>query len=183
MSTKTLVRGTGRTIGYGAIGGFVGSLAMIPLEMAIAIVSGMPANAVVQAMGLMFGANMDNAMMVGLGMHMLTGSIIGVIFGAIVGGVGKLRITGYGKGIGLGVAAGMIAFAVLFIPISMLAMPPVLMKMMSQMNPGMSQQQIMTALQGAMPGMIGISAIAHLIYGVVLGGVTSVLLAKTRPKQ
>jgi hypothetical protein len=171
-------RSIGKSILFGAVGGFVGGLVMIPFMMLTAMMAGMPANTMPVAMGLAFGANQNNAMMTGLGMHLLTSTLIGIIFGAVTGTVGKLRITGFGKGIGEGLITGMIAFAVLFIPISMMVMPPVLMKMMMQMNPNMTQQQAMGMLQQGMPMMMGIGILEHLAYGAVLGAVASALVLK-----
>ena len=151
---------------------------MIPFMMLTAMMAGMPANTMPVAMGLAFGANQNNAMMTGLGMHLLTSTLIGIIFGAVTGTVGKLRITGFGKGIGEGLITGMIAFAVLFIPISMMVMSSVLMKMMMQMNPNMTQQQAMGMLQQGMPMMMGIGVLEHLAYGAVLGAVASALVLK-----
>ena len=156
---------------------------MIPFMMLTAIMAGMPANTMPVAMGLAFGANQNNAMMTGLGMHLLTSTLIGIIFGAVTGTVGKLRITGFGKGIREGLITGMIAFAVLFIPISMAVMPPVLIKMMIQMNPTVSQQQAMGMLQQGMPMMMGIGVLEHLAYGVVVGAVASALVLKLGPRK
>jgi hypothetical protein len=178
MTIQLTNRSIGKSILFGAIGGFVGGLVMIPFMMLTAIMAGMPANTIVVAMGLAFGANQNNAMTMGLGMHLLTSTLIGVIFGAITASVGKLRITGFRKGIVEGLITGMIAFAVLFIPISMMVMPPVLIKMMIQMNPSVTQQQAMGMLQQGTPMMMGIGILEHLVYGAVLGAITSALVLK-----
>jgi hypothetical protein len=177
-TTQSTNRSVRKSILSGAIGGFVGGLIMIPFMMLTAIMAGMPANTIVVAIGLAFGANQNDAMTSGLGMHILTSALIGVIFGAITALVGKLRITGFRKGIAEGLITGMIAFAVLFIPISMMVMPPVLIKMMIQMNPSVTQQQAMGMLQQGMPMMMGIGILEHLVYGAVLGAITSALVLK-----
>jgi hypothetical protein len=97
--------------------------------------------------------------------------------------VGKLRITGFRKGIAEGLITGMIAFVVLFIPVSMVLMPPVLIDMTIQMNPTMTQQQAMGMLQQGMSMMIGIGVLEHLAYGAVLGAITSVLVHKLGAKK
>ncbi len=171
-------RSVGKSITFGAVGGFVGGLIMIPFMMLTAMMAGMPANTMAAAMGLAFGANQNDAMTSGLGMHLLTGVLIGVIFGAITSSVGKLRITSFGKGIAEGVITGMIAFAVLFAPISMMVMPPVLIGMIMQMNPSVTQLQAMEMLQQGMPMMMGIGVLQHLVYGAVLGAITSALVLK-----
>lgn len=171
-------RSVGKSVVFGAIGGFVGGLIMIPFMMLTAIMAGMPANTMPVAMGLAFGANQNDAMTSGLGMHLLTSALIGVIFGAITSLVGKLRITSFGKGIAEGLITGMIAFVVLFVPISMMVMPPVLVEMMMQMNPSVTLQQAMGMLQQGMPMMMGIGVLEHLVYGAVLGAITSALVLK-----
>lgn len=177
-TTESSHHSVGKNIAFGAIGGFAGGLVMIPFMMLTAMLAGMPANTMPVAMGLAFGGNQNYAMMTGLGMHLLTSTLIGIIFGTVTGAVGKLRITGFGKGIGEGLITGIIAFVILFIPISMMVMPPVLVKMMMQMNPSMTQQQAMGMLQQGMPMMIGLGVLEHLVYGTVLGAVASALVLK-----
>lgn len=170
----------GKGIGFGAIGGVVAGLVMAPFLMLTAMIVGMPADTMPVAMGTAFGATTQNeAMMLGFGMHMLTSVLIGVIFGAIVAAVPKLRITSFGKGIGEGVIAGMIAFAVLFIPLSMFVMPPVLVQMMMATDPSItSEQQAMGMLEQGMPVMFGMGIVEHLVFGAVLGAVTSALVLR-----
>jgi TM2 domain-containing membrane protein YozV len=173
-----------KSIAFGAIGGFVAGLVMAPFLMISGVLAGMPANTMPMAIGLVFGAaNKDNAITVGFGMHMLTSVIIGVIFGVIIAKIHILRITGFAKGIIEGLIIGMIAFVILFIPISMSIMPPVLMKIAMQMNPTMAQQQIMNMMQQKMPMMFGIGFLEHLVYGAVLGAVTTALLLKVGRKR
>ena len=173
-----------KNIALGAIGGFVAGLVMAPFLMISGVLVDMPPDTMPAAMGLMFGAfSKDTAVIVGFGMHMLTSVIIGVIFGAVTSLIKKFWITGFEKGIIEGLITGMIAFVVLFIPISIAAMPPVLMKMVMQMNPTMTQQQIMSMMQQNMPIMFGIGVSEHLVYGAVLGIVTTALILKTRIRR
>jgi hypothetical protein len=174
----------GKSIGYGGIGGFVGGLAMSPFLIITAIVTGMPLETMPVAMGLLFGDfSKPDAMTIGFAMHMLTSVLIGVIFGTVTALVGRLKITRYRKGIIEGLIAGMVAFIVLFIPISMAVMPPILMKMSMQINPTITQEQFMSQMQQNMPPVIGLVILEHLVYGAVLGVVTSYLMLKTIIKR
>src|ERR671923_2424074 len=170
----------GKSIMFGAIGGFVAGLVMAPFIMITAILAGMPPDTMLIALGLMFdpSSSKDIAMMVGFGMHVLTSILIGIIFGAVTSLVKKFWITGFGKGIVEGLIIGMIAFVVLFIPISIGVMPPILMKMAMQMNPTMTQQQIMGIMQQNMPMVMGMGILEHLVYGAVLGALTTALILK-----
>lgn len=175
----------GKSIMFGAIGGFVAGLVMAPFIMITAILAGMPLDTMLIAMGLIFGPSFskDAATMVGFAMHMLTSILIGIIFGAVVSLVKKFWITGFRKGIIEGLITGIIAFVVLFIPISTGVMPPILMKMAMQMNPTMTEQQIMGMMQQNIPMMMGLGILEHLVYGAVLGAVTTALILKTGMKK
>ncbi len=74
----------------------------------------------------------------------------------------------------------MVVYVVIFIPVSMKIMPSVLVGMINQMNPIMSEPQIMNMLQQNMPLMFGIGIVEHFVYDVILGVVTSALGIKTR---
>ncbi len=174
-----------KNIVFGAIGGFVAGLVMTPFFMIAAILAGMPPDTMPIAMGLMFGASSskDIAMMTGFGMHMFTSALIGIIFGAVTALIKKFWITGFGKGIIEGLITGIIAFVILFIPISMGVMPAILMKMAMQMNPAMTQQEVMGMMQQNIPMMMGIGILEHLVYGVALGAVTSALILKIETRR
>jgi hypothetical protein len=47
------------------------------------------------------------------------------------------------------------------------------------MNPTMTQEQTMGMMQQNMPMMIGIGILEHLVYGAVLGAVTTALILRT----
>src|SRR5918994_770104 len=181
-NSRTIVS---KSIVFGAIGGLVAGVVMVPFITMTAILAGMPPDTMLVAMGLMFGSfsPKDIAMMVGFGMHMLTSVLIGIIFGVVTSLVKKFWITGFRKGIIEGLIAGMIAFVVLFISISMAAMPPILMQMAMQMNPTMTGQQIMGMMQQNMPMMIGIGILEHLVYGAILGAVATAFILKTGIKR
>ena len=112
------------SIAIGAISGLAAGLVMAPFLMLTGLIAGMPANTMPIAIGLAFVTSMDNAAMVGFGMHLITSILIGIIFGVVIAKVNKLRITGFTKGTIEGLITGMIAFVVLFIPISRAMIPP-----------------------------------------------------------
>lgn len=156
---------------------------MLPFMMLTAIMGGMPANTMPTAIGLGFGFNMNGAAMVGFTMHMITGTLIGIIFGTVTGKIKRLMLTRFSKGVVEGLITGIIAFVVLFIPVSTIMMPPILMKLAAQMQPIMPQQQIMAMLQQKMPMMFGIGIIEHLVYGAVLGAVGTILVLRAKVKS
>jgi uncharacterized C2H2 Zn-finger protein len=92
----------------------------------------------------------------GWGLHLFTGIIVGAIFGTLVAGVSSLRPKTAARATGLGVAAGVAVWVVLFMPMMIMLMP---------------------ALTG-MTLLIGGSFVAHVVFGLVLGGATSLATPK-----
>jgi len=70
---------------FGIVGGIIGSLAMIGPKMISNIQLEMPYNVNWVVFGIVFGADQPNAFAVGLGIHIVTGIVIGAIFGIITG--------------------------------------------------------------------------------------------------
>ena len=96
------------------------SLEMSHFMILTAIMAGMPSYTIPVAIGLAFGSNMTDATMVRFIMHMLTGTLIGIIFGAVTAGIKRLMLTKISNGTVQGLITGMISFVVLFIPVSMI---------------------------------------------------------------
>ena len=125
---------------------------------------------------------MDNeAATIGFGMHMLVSTLIGMTFGAATTRINRLGITGYRKGVVGGIITGMIAFVVIFIPLNVLVLQPILARMMTLMNPMMTEQQVLTMLYQR-SAMVGMGILDHLVYGAVLGAVTTVLFFALRSR-
>lgn len=150
----------GTNITSGSIGGAAGGFAMIPFFVLASTMMGMPPMAILAGIGIAFGATTDSAVAVGIVMHFVASVLIGMIFGAVTATVDRLRITSYRKGVGEGLIAGMIAFAVLALP-------------MATMSGGGTQQM----------SVLAISIAEHLAYGAVLGAVTAALVLDAQKKR
>lgn len=160
---------------FGMIGGIAGSLAMIGPKVLSNIQLVMPHNVNWIVFGIVFGADKSNAFAVGMGLHILTGIIVGAIFGIITGKIKPLRINKIAKGIGLGVAAGVIVFVVFFMPMLQNVLAPNLMKFMMEMNPSASKDMIKQKMQTNLPTVIQTSLGLHVLFGAVLGVIASAL--------
>ena len=144
-----------RTISYATLGGFVGAIAVgaIALMMPIPGTGGAPffvASAILMGMGSM-------AWPAGWTLHLATGAVVGAVFGVLLAKVARLGLTTTGRALELGGIAGVAVFVVFFIPMMAMLMP---------------------ALMG-MPTMVGGGLVAHVIFGLVLGGVTSFAIPKS----
>jgi hypothetical protein len=159
----------GKSIAWGAIGGFVAGLVMVPLLMLTAFMAGLSANAVPFVLGLSIGADPDSAFIIGLILFLILSIIIGIVFGAITAGIKRLRITGYRKGIVEGIIGGIIAFVVLFVPLSIVVIPDTINTII---------QHTIAILSQALPIILGIGFVGWIIFGAVMGAVSTVLLSK-----
>ncbi|MGI0062640.1 MAG: hypothetical protein ACREBA_09350 [Nitrosotalea sp.] len=122
-------------LGAGIVGGIAGGAVMYGIMSLVMTQIGMGANCFAIIMGLITGESYENALGPGITAHFLTGIAIGVIFGAVIT-IKKLQIRGFGKGIGLGVATGLIAYVVIFLPIAMTVLPPHMVDLMKMMPMG-----------------------------------------------
>jgi hypothetical protein len=89
-------------------------------------------------------------------LHLVTGLIVGGIFGVVVAKFSKLQLKTTGRALVLGILAGFVVWVVFFIPVMAMLMPALM----------------------SMGTLVGGSFVAHLIFGLVLGGVTSVATPK-----
>ena len=108
------------------------------------------------------------AMLMGLGsistaagwmLHLITGLVVGTIFGVVTAMVTRFNLTGITKGVGLGIGGGVLVWLVFFLPMTMMVMAPMIPS-------------------AQMPTMIVGSFAAHLVYGLVIGGIAGGLLVR-----
>ena len=109
-------------------------------------------------------------------MHLFTGAIAGVIFAIIVSTVKKLAIINLKRGITEGIIYSIIIFIVLFIPTTLGMVLPNLFDIMNQSNPTQSNLEDRQTVEQNLIPIYGFGFIAHIIFGIILGFVTSLLL-------
>jgi hypothetical protein len=154
MSNIALTRG----MVWGLIGGFVGTIVMDLVLIGMLSAAGLPAVISFSTIGdtaagffALIGIEIAGGVPLGAAVHYLLGLVLGAIFGTAVAQVDALRVDATKKGVVLAV----LYIEVLSQPI--LATSPVILKMTAS-----------ETLQ-----WFGVSAVMHLIWGVVLGVVVS----------
>lgn len=162
--------------GVGAASGVIAGIVMLAFMIVTTIQMGMPPNAVPVVMGMAMGQGMNSAATAGIAYHLFTSTIIGIIFG-VVTSRGKLRPSSFEKGVGLGIAAGLIAFSVLFLPM-MNTMGQQMTNLMQMMNSKVPQTMIMQKMQAMMPAIVGNNLVVHIIFGAVLGFLVAAMFRK-----
>jgi hypothetical protein len=112
----------------------------------------------------------------GIVMHLLTGAFAGAIFAITVSTIEKFRIINFKRGIMEGIVYSIIIFIVLYIPTTVSMVYPNLVDIMSQSNPAPSSSKDQKTVEQNLIPIYGFGFIAHIIFGVMLGFITSLLI-------
>ena len=168
-----------KTLLLGALGGVIASIVMYPFLFLTTSMMGIPLDDLSIARGMAI-SNINNNyylnLTLGIGMHLLTGAFAGAIFTITVTTIEKFRIINFKKGIMEGIVYSIIIFIVLYIPTTVSMVYPNLVDIMSQSNPAPSSSKDQKTVEQNLIPIYGFGFIAHIIFGVMLGFITSLLI-------
>jgi hypothetical protein len=136
MPNRSFLRG----VGFGIVGGLVGTFLMDVVMVLTFLIAGQPADAFFS----MVGEKLGDGALVGIMVHNLVGLTGGIVFALLVLNVKALRIDSRRKGLVLGIAAGAITIPLGCIPLAIWLDQPIL-------------------------EVIAFSLLPHLVWGTVLG--------------
>jgi hypothetical protein len=168
-----------KTLLLGALGGVIASIVMYPFLFLTTSMMGIPLDDLSIARGMAISNIHNNYhlnLTLGIGMHLLTGAIAGAIFTIIVSTIKKFRIINFKKGIIEGIVYSIIIFIVLYIPTTMSVVYPNLVEIMSQSNPAQSVSTDQKTVDQNLIPIYGFGFIAHIVFGVILGAMTTLLI-------
>ncbi len=160
---------------FGALGGLASSVAMYPFLFLTTSMMGIPLDDLSIARGMAI-SNLDSNnyfnLALGIGMHLLTGVIAGVIFALAVSVISRFKIS-FGKGIAEGVIFSVVVFMVLYVPTTIYMVQPNLSEIMHQANPQPDGQQNQLVVENNLFPLYGFGFVAHVVFGVALGYLVS----------
>ena len=168
-----------KTLLLGALGGVIASIVMYPFLFLTTSMMGIPLDDLSIARGMAISNVNDNYYLnlaLGIGMHFLTGAITGAIFTIIASTIKKFRIDSFKKGITEGIVYSIIIFIVLYIPTTTSMVYPNLVDIMNQSSPAQSSSKDQKTVEQNLIPIYGFGFIAHVIFGVVLGCMSSLLI-------
>ena len=154
---------------YCTLAGLISSTIISGLLVIIDFVSGTPSGTFFAVIGLSLGFNdPTSAQNIGLGLHILTGTVAGNIFGQVAVFWRKLVPYSMVRGVTLGLMLGLSLWAVLFAPLATFGIQPRLDTfMITEANP--YGHSIATHFAGLYNLVLGASLLFHLVYGAVFG--------------
>ena len=155
----------------GTVSGLVAAWAIFGMILAVGAQLGLPPGTFYQIVGVSLGIDAEwPAIYLGFVMHMITGAIIGIVYMIISDRVRKLRTDSSTlKAFATGVATGITAWAVLFVPLHFFLMQPTLQNMLLTSPPGSPEQLTSERLLQMSDSILYGALVIHFVFGGVLG--------------
>ena len=151
------------------IAGLISATGISGLLVIVDMASKSPEGTFFVGIGISLGiTNPTTAQYVGLGLHILTGTAAGNIFGQLVLFWRNLVPSNAKRGILLGMVVGISLWFVLFVPLATFGMQKMLDSFIVS-APNTYVSNIALIFQGSYPLIVGGSLLFHLVYGCILG--------------
>ncbi len=115
---------------------------------------------------------------VGFLLHIFVATVIGVTTGILLYRLIKLNLSKITTGLIYGIISGIVVFIVFAIPVSQLLLGPNTVEILSEINPEMSYAQALEEVENSFVTQMLNSLLMHIIWGLTLGIVTSLLTRK-----
>jgi len=154
---------------YCTLAGLISAMIISGFLEIIYFASGTPGGTFFAVIGLSLGFNdPSSAQYIGFGLHILTGTVAGNIFGQVALFWRKLIPYNMIRGVTFGLMLGISLWALLFVPLATLGIQPKLDTfMITEADP--YAHSIANHFAGLYYLVLGVSLLFHLVYGVVFG--------------
>ncbi|HZB16235.1 MAG TPA: hypothetical protein VE445_03630 [Nitrososphaeraceae archaeon] len=152
---------------YGAFAGFIATWSISTVIAASEVVLGLQISTFYSIMGISLGLNnVITAAYMGFGLHLLTGTIIGAVLGAIGIRWKKIRMLNPLENTLTGMGAGIVIWLVLFLPLTSLFIQPSIQRIVNLESE--LQYPLLSEDMNQLIQKIALGAIAfHLIWGAI----------------
>lgn len=168
---------TFKGIKYGAFAGFVATWSISSVIVVTELLLGLNIGAFYSIMGISLGiTDITTATSIAFGLHLLVGTIIGALFGAIGIRWKKVRMLNPYKSSLVGMGAGIILWLILFLPITLFLVQPAINSITTIMAVGSQQAVFSEDVNQSIRNITFIAISFHLIWGAIFGIIVSSLL-------
>ena len=169
--TQAEVYTIGRGIKMGALAGHIAAWSIFALILLVDAYTRLPTGTFYSVIGVTFGLTGPSAMWLGFILHIITGTVIGALFGYLTSMIKRFYITKPQKALALSIITGFVTWLVLFLPITMFVIQPSLEKISATLG----QPILVEMLPKVLAGSVGM----HLLYGGMLGFMYWLAIAPT----
>jgi len=167
-----------REVFFVVIGAVVGAIFMVVPRMIFEAGMGLPYYVTWIAFGHVVGVYSSFSVLAGITIHMITAICIGIIIGIFLYKTGILNISKISNGLIYGLFSGIVIFVVFFIPVSQFVLAPEIARALTEMVPSITEADAAKQLASNFSQIIVGAIITHLIFGVTLGLICSILSIK-----
>jgi hypothetical protein len=168
---------TFKGIKYGAFAGFVATWSISSVIVVTELLLGLNIGAFYSIMGISLGiTDIITATSIAFGLHLLVGTIIGALFGAIGIRWKKVRMLNPYKSSLVGMGAGIVLWLILFLPITLFLVQPAINSITTIMAVGSQQAVFSEDVNQSIRNITFIAISFHLIWGAIFGIIVSSLL-------
>jgi hypothetical protein len=165
-----------KTVKYGAIAGFIATWTISTAVAGSELELGLPIGTFYSIIGISLGLNGNMAAFLGFGLHILAGTVLGTVIGAIAIKLSLRIMLNPRKGTLIGIGSGVAVWLILFLPITALLVQPAVndIVMLSAIE---SKHAVFSVDVNQSIRNIALSAIIfHLVWGAIFGFILSSLV-------
>ncbi|MGI9009836.1 MAG: NAD(P)/FAD-dependent oxidoreductase [Nitrososphaeraceae archaeon] len=166
-----------REIFFVVVGAIIGAIVFVIPKTIFEVVMGMPYYLSWIVFGHVIGVYSSAAIIAGIGIHMVTAISIGVVIGIFLYKTGILNISKPSNGIIYGIFAGTAVFIIFFIPVYQFVLSPETVNTLQELTDD-EKELIESELSSEFLTVLVSSLITHLIFGITVGLVSSLLSIK-----
>ena len=156
--------------------GFIATWSISSLIVAIELLLQLKMATFYSILGISLGINdVTTAAYAAFGLHLLTGTIIGTVLGAVGIRWKKVRMLNPYKCALVGIGAGMVIWLVLFLPINELLVQPSINRITILLGIESKQAVLSEDINQAIGNIVVSAIIFHLVWGAIFGFILSPL--------
>lgn len=162
---------------YGSAAGFIATWSISSAIAAAEFALHLQIGTFYSIIGISLGLNTaPTAAYMGFGLHLLTGTVLGAVLGAIGIRWKRIRMLNPYKSSIVGIGAGLVIWSVLFLPITTLLIQPSIQRIVVVLAVTSQQPILSEDLSRSVANITLMAIVFHLIWGAIFGFIMSSLL-------
>jgi hypothetical protein len=162
---------------YGALSGFIATWSISSAIAVAELALGLKIGTFYSIMGISVGLpNAVSAAYLGFGLHLLTGTVLGAVLGAIGIRWKRIRMFSPYKSSLVGIGAGIVIWLVLFLPITVLLIQPSIQRIVVILAVASQQPVLSDYINRSVTNLTLMAIVFHMIWGAIFGFMMSSLL-------
>jgi NADH dehydrogenase FAD-containing subunit len=169
-----------REVFFVVIGAIAGAVAMVIPKTLFEVQMGLPYYLTWIVFGHIAGvySSVSTSIIAGAMLHVITAISIGVVTGIFLYKSDILNISKPYNGVIYGLIAGIVVFAVFFIPVNQFVLSPEIIDILPEVQPSTTEAEAAYTIRENQSSIMIGSIVMHLVFGVTLGIISSLLEIK-----